>query len=305
MTRRIVALVSALVASLLGHLALWGGGGVLAQEAAQYARRGPNVVAVLVLVLGLLLIAAAIATVAISAAGVIALGIIHIVVSLLTVLSPADASGGSVSPIFGIFAFVYRTSQSVSDGLYLYFPTGFGLLTGVIFLVVGLAALARTGASSTQARVVSVVVAVVVGFFALAAAVSGGFRLYASQLQLLSGLDALGLVLLIAATIALAIAVLTVRWSSAGVLVLGAATIVLTIALFGLFTTSTLPGFVMSVSRELGQGLANALPDGNLALVGVLLVVGGLAVRWRALRRPRATDPAPVADADVTPAASV
>jgi hypothetical protein len=97
----------------------------------------------------------------------------------------------------------------------------------------------------------------------------------------LSGIEPLGLFLLAAGSVLVALAVSAGRWSSAGALVAGG---VATLA--GLVALAA-PG---PVSRaifawpELRRSLEVAGPSGALLLIGLLLVIAGLAVRVRARR---------------------
>jgi hypothetical protein len=238
-------------------------------------------VAVVLVVAGILLILAALATIAVGSLGAIVIGVLQVVFSLMLLLMPISLRGGGFSPAFDVMIAVRSFNREISDGMFYYVPTGMALVTGVIFLVAGLVAHARrTVTPSIAARIVSGLVGLV-AVLGVALALAGGSRLYVNQLVRLNGMDPLGLVLLLAGSVLLAAAVLAARWSSAGALVAGAI-----VGVVGLIPIAS-PIAVFSVGEvweELRRGLDIAGASATLLLIGLLLVIAGLAARVRARR---------------------
>jgi hypothetical protein len=157
----------------------------------------------------------------------------------------------------------------------------------VIFLFAGLAANARrTGTPTIRARVLSGLSGLA-GALGVLLALAGGGRLYVSQIVTIRGLDLPGFLLLLGGAVLLAVAVLSARWSSAGALVAGAI-----VTITGLVTLASPLALSFAVGwRDLGRGLEIAGPSGTLLLIGLLLVVAGLAVRVRARRAAEIQEP--------------
>jgi hypothetical protein len=87
-----------------------------------------------------------------------------------------------------------------------------------------------------------------------------------------------------------------VRWSSAGVIVLGVVTIVA--ALLWSLVSRELSAALSGISRDLATAVSYVGANGLLALVGVVLVAVGVGASLRARRATRAAEqssaPAPV-----------
>ena len=283
MTGRVFSLI-ALPLALAGHLLFWPGSALLLRSTQQF-RGAVDLGALVLTVAGILLIAAAVATVAIGSLGAIVLGAVQIVFSLTLHLVPIDLRSDAFSPAFELMNAVRGASTEVGDGMFLYFPPGGGLIIGAVLLAAGLATDVRRAVPSSTARLVSGI-AGVVGLLGLALALAGGAITYIRLLVMLAGADALGLAMLYAGTVLVAAAVYATRWSSAGAVVLGAATTL--VALVGLAAPVALLG--AAPTAELRRALEIALPSGLLLLIGFVALVAGLAVRYRASRAA----PAPV-----------
>lgn len=163
MTGRLVSLI-ALPLSLVGHALFWLGSDRLLFGARVLAPAElGDVVAVSA---GILLIAAAVATLAIGSLGVIVIGGVQILFSLLLFLVPFGVRGG-FSPAFEIMNAVRSAHAALGDGLYAYVPTGFAFVTGVVMLVAGLVARARRRTAPIEMRVGAGLVGVlaVIGVF--------------------------------------------------------------------------------------------------------------------------------------------
>jgi hypothetical protein len=293
MSGRLVSLI-AIPLSLIGHLLFWFGSARL--FAGSRVLVPPEIGDVVAVSSGILLIAAAVATVAIGSLGVIVIGSIQILFSLMLFFVPFSVRGG-FSPAFEIMHAVRSAGVEVGDGLFFYVPTGIAFLTGTIMLVAGLVARARARQASIEVRIGAGVVGVlaVVGLFM---AVAGGARLYTRLLVMFGGLDQLGLIVLLVGSLLVGAAVLIGRWTSAAALVAGAVTAV--VGLVGLGSPSTL--FAASADwPELRRGLEIAGPSGSLLLVGVLLVIAGLALRVRARREAAAPSAGPALSAEEPP----
>jgi hypothetical protein len=285
MTGRLVSLI-AVPLSLIGHILFWMGSVQLLAGAAVAAPvEFPDVVAVSA---GILLIAAAVATVAIGSPGVIVIGAAQLVFSLMLFVFPLSARGG-FSPAFEIMSAVRASSAEIGDGLFLYVPTGFAFVTGVIMVVSGLVARARTRPAPIEVRV-GAGVAGVLGVIGVLMAVAGGARLYTRLMVTFDGLDQLGLIVLVVGSVLVGAAVLIGRWTSTASLVAGGVTTVA--GLVGLASPSVVRAAAADWP-ELRRGLEIAGPSGSLLLVGVLLVVAGLALRVRGRREAAVHNPPP------------
>ncbi len=276
MTGRLVSLI-AIPLSLIGHVLFWMGSAQLLFGARVPAPAEFGDVAAVSA--GILLIAAAVATVAIGSAGVILAGGVQLAFSLMLFLIPFSVTGG-FSPAFEIMSAVRSASAEVGDGLSTYVPTGIAFLTGTLMLVAGLVARSRRRQAPVEVRAGAGLVGLlaVVGVLM---AVAGGARLYTRLLVTFSGLDQLGLIVLVVGSVLVGAAVLVGRWTSAAALVSGA--VVAVAGLVGLASPSTV---ILAAADwpELRRGLEIAGPSGSLLLVGVLLVVAGLALRVRGRR---------------------
>jgi hypothetical protein len=286
MTGRVVSLV-AIPLSLIGHVLFWIGSAGLLLGSGRGAAAEPG--AVLAVSAGILLIAAAVATVAIGSAGVIVIGAAQLLFSLVLFLAPFSLRGG-FSPAFEVMNAVRSVGVEIGDGLYLYVPTGFAFLTGVIMLVAGLVARRRLRPPPIELRI-GAAVAGVLAVVGVMMAVAGGMRLYTRLMVTFAGLDQFGLIVLMVGSVLAGAAVLIGRWTSTAALVSGTVTTV--IGLVGLASPSTV--FLAAADwPDLRRGLEIAAPSGLLLLVGVLLVVAGLALRVRARRdagSPTSTGP--------------
>ena len=287
MTRRILAIVIAFVFSIAGHLLVYVGGTDLLMRSQQFAAGPGNPLAVIGVIIGLILIAIAALTIAVSSAGVIALGALHVVFGLLTVLLPIGFE--LRPPTFQLTLLLRDLNMGMGDGMLANFILGPGFMTGVILLVAGLAARGRTMRANPLAILVSIAVSIL-GFIGIFVAITGGSYIYRAMLQQLSGrVDAVGVGLLLLGSVLLAATVFTVRWSSAGVILLGA--VIIVAALLWSLLSRELFGALVGISRDLANALVYVGGSGLLALVGVVLVAVGVGASVRARRAARAVEP--------------
>ena len=276
MARVILSIVTALAATVLGYGALWNGGAVLLRGASRGGGADLDAVALLMAGAGLVLLVSAVLSLVLSPVGVITVGAIHLLVGLLSVLIPS-------SPFIRLFAQGLGPKSAIGDGLLFSVSTGVGLLAGIIFLVTGLATLTRRSQKpGALARAASVVVAIVAGLMGILLALIGGGSVYTTLLiEARPGLEVTGLVLVLVGAILVGLAVLTLRWSSLGSAVLG-----LVVTAVGIAQPSQLASITNGVSRELTVAIQFACPNGNLALIGMLLLAAALGTllrsrRWR------------------------
>ncbi|WP_309615676.1 hypothetical protein [Salinibacterium sp.] len=279
MVRIMLSVVIAFAATALGYVALWNGGAVLLRDASNGGGADLSLVALLMAGGGLVLLATAMLSLALSPVGVITVGAIHLTVGLLSVLIPS-------SPFIPLFAQGFGADSAIGYGLLFSVSTGIGLLAGIIFLVTGLAALTRRAQKpGALARAASVIVAIVAGAMGILLAFIGGGSVHTTLiLEARPGLEVTGVVLVLVGTILVGLAALTLRWSSLGAAVLGV--LVTAMGIVGIAQPSQLASITQGVSRELTVAIQFACPNGNLALIGMLLLAAALGTllrsrRWR------------------------
>lgn len=297
MARRLLSIVIALVATVLGYLAAWTGGVSLANEANSF-RGGFNAGWLLLVLLGLLLLAVAALTVAISSAGVILVGAIHLAFGVLAFALPMTGLDGGFSPAYMLMQSLFSTFGPLGGGLFFSVPTGFGMLVGVVTLLGGLAARSRVARAGTTSRVVSGIVALVIAVPAVLLLLVGGGDSYRRAVVMFQPATPLDLVAIVAGLILVAVVVLSVRWSSTGLVLLG----VIVSALGAVFLLATVPVAVMAngLSQELAAGIQSAGATGNVLIAGVVMLGVAIGVRVRARRAVLAKPTADVqADASV------
>ena len=289
MIHRILSLVVAVVASVLGYLALWSGGTTLALAASSYnsgGRLDPGALALVAL--GVLLIAVAGMTVVFSSLGVIVVGAVHVLVGFVSILSPFEALRGPLPLPYQLINQVFDANSPVNFGFYASVPTGAGIAVGTVLLVAGIAARGRTARVSQFGRILSPILSVILGGVGVLIIVGQGAVVYASQLQRGSWRVDFGVVgAIVLATVLLAVAAFTLRWSSVGVFALGA--IVAVFGLATLFQPNAVRAALTPVSQDLATGFGMWSGSGNFALLGIVLLAVGFAVRVRARRRLSAT----------------
>lgn len=284
MTARLFSLV-AIPLSVVGHLLFWAGSAQLLR-ATQQLVPGVDAAAVALTLGGVLVTAAAIATVAIGSLGAYIVGGLHLVFSLLLHLVPFDPLHGGFSPAFSLMNAMRGAGVEINDGMFFYVPPGAAAVTGIVFVAAALAADRRpSGQPVISTRIVSGL-AGVLGVFGLVLAMAGGARVYFTLLVTIVGPTPLDLLMLYAGVLLVGVAVAASRWSAVGALVFGA--VVTVVGLIGLAAPRMLP-LAGGGWREFGSGLGIFAPSGQLLLIGVLAIVAGLAVRVRARRAAKIT----------------
>jgi hypothetical protein len=275
MTSRLFSLI-AVPLVLVGHLLFWGSSATLI--AGVQRGSGVDAGAVGLAGIGIVLILGSIGTVAIGSLGAYIVGGVQLLFSLVLHLVPFDPLHGGFSPAVELMNGVRSASTSLSDGLFFYFSPGAGAVIGAIFVGAGLAAEWRTATHPAGVtRVISALTAVV-GLLGLALALIGGGAVYIGQLITLAGPRALDLVMLYGGVVLVGASLLAARWSSAGPILAGAVTSVLAVVVLAS------PRVLLGLPAAARRGAEIAGPSAILLLIGLLLVMAGLAVRVRARR---------------------
>jgi hypothetical protein len=217
--RTVISLIVALVASLLGTVVLWYGGGHAVYEFGRFGAEGAGLYP-LVAGLGCVLLAGAAVTVRWSRVGVIAAGSVHGLFSLLGVLVPFRPMDGVSSPTTQLLGMLFDLDPALGTGGYYFVAFGGGLLIG--FALLGVGVLARRGRPTVLARVLSAVA----GVLALGAAgwtFATGGDFYRQTFQILNWDAVVAITLVVAALIFGALIALSGRsaiggWIAGGVL---------------------------------------------------------------------------------------
>ena len=282
MTRRLLSL-AAIPLSLLGHLILWPNSVMLLRLL--QLRGDVDVLALLLVIVGIAIILTAVATLSIGSLGLGIVGCVQLLFSLGFHLLPFDFRAESFTPSFDIMNAVRGLSMEVSDGMFSYFPPGIGAIVGGIMLGAALGAARRrvpdpVDGGATRDRVVTGL-AGIIGLLGIVLALAGGAGAYVRQLVTLQGAQPLDLVMLYGGVLLIGAVAYAVRWSSAGVVVAGVATAVA--GLVGLAVPIVVIGAV-SGWQLLGRGVEIAAPSGLLLLIGLVLLAAGGASRLRARR---------------------
>lgn len=299
MARGLLSILIALVATVLGYLAAWTGGVNLANEANSF-RGGLNAGWLALVLLGLLLLAVAALTVAISSAGVIVVGAIHLAFGVLAFALPITGLTGGFAPAYTLMQSVFSLSEPLGGGLFFSVPTGFGMLVGVVLLVGGIAARSRVARAGATSRLVTGVIGLVLAVPALLLLLVGGGDSYRHAAIMFQPASPLDLLAIVAGLLLVAVVVISVRWSSTGLVLLG----VIVSVLGAVFLVASGPsvGMVNGVSQELAAGIQSAGASGNVLIAGVVMLAVALGVRIRARRSASGE---PVDPADVPTTASV
>ncbi len=287
MVARIVSLVVALPAFVVGHLLLfWGGGQVLESRSLGGTLEIGEVVSISVLLGGAVLIGGALITAAWSSLGAILLGVLQTIVGLASVFAVFDYRSDDPNPLADALTAVSRVERSSGTGALIGLVSGIVLLTGILFLVVGLVARSRRRSEAllgpAPARVVSVVVALLGLVPGVLLVLVGGYGNYRTQLQELRGeLDPMSLGLLGAGILVIALVVLGIRWSSLGVglvgLLITGAGVLLLVAPF--LVARGLADVDEPMLRAIVVAVTYFGSTGYVALIGLLLFFGAVAAR--------------------------
>lgn len=282
MIRRVVSLIVTLLASSIGYFCLWSGGIELMRIAGTYgAQKSPDTGAILLVLLGMAMLALASITVAFSSLGVIIVGIAHIVIGLISVLSPMQSNLGDAPLTYQWANSLFGRNEVILYGFYAAVPTGVVLVVGIILLVAGLTARRRRVQPQGTARMVSVLVAVFLGFGGLLLVLTQGAIIYIAQLRRISwDVDMVVVGLLILGVLLVAAATASMYWSSCGAVMFGV--ILIVYQLIALFQSRPIGiAELSSISRELGQTVEMWSMNGNIGLVGIVIFAAAIGSRIR------------------------
>ncbi len=277
--RALISLLVAAIASIAGTLLLWYGGGNVVYSYGQYfgtepARTAPFLLA---LAAGALLLGVAAFSIRWSSVGVLVVGAIHVLFSLLVFLVPyAPLRSGMVSPAIQLLDLLRVGDPGLYGGAYYVVSYGGELLIGTAML--GVAAMARRSAGSGL-RIASAVGGVLaLGAFAGTVGAGGDFYAHAFRYldwQLVPGLLTVLAALAFGALLAPSGAAPIGAWVAGGVLtVLG--------VLLALATPGTLAGLPPAVADTVSAVAWSGLLLGvGVSVLGLAL---GVTLRRRAAR---------------------
>src|SRR5689334_12986865 len=253
--RAVLSLIVAIVTTVVGEALLWGGGTALTRGALEAARfDGRTALPAVIALVGILLVAVAMLTAGWSSLGVIVVGAIHLI---------AGAAALLVSPAiyYAVLRPLHQADQGVATGVDYAAATGMLLMTGVVLFVGGIAVAARRARSGAAGRVVSLILAFVLGVGLLPVLAIGGSRVVQAVLLRLSAVvELFGALLVLAAAVLLVVVVATVRWSSLGALVLGA---LLALAGFAALFVPRAVAPVSALDPQLGRGAGYLVGTGQ------------------------------------------
>jgi hypothetical protein len=279
--RALVSLVIAVVLSIAGQLLVGGGGWTMHRLAGQAREQTSAAVLPGVLLgLGVLCLAGAMLTIVWSSVGVVIIGLVQTLTGIGIIVLPAAIWAGTLTS-------AERLSRPVGDGLFAWWVGGLGLVVGLVFLVGGMAAAGRRARSTATGRVVTVVLSLVLGAAVVLLVGLGAARLIESAQQRSGGIELIGVLFVLGAAVLIVIVVAGVRFSSLGAIVLG----ILLAGLGGALVWAPLLVLrPLSANRGLTDGLRHAGDGGGYLVLGVLVLVAGIAGIVRA-RRKRAAEP--------------
>ncbi|MFM9876657.1 MAG: hypothetical protein ACKVOG_02245 [Rhodoglobus sp.] len=267
MNRRLLSLV-ALPLALVGQVVI-ASAGTRAYRAVSETGQSPlsDPISLVVLVLGILVLAAAVATVGLSSLGVLIVGAVGVMLGLLAL---------AVAP--GSFGAPFRSLDfALASGIDLTFATGGPIVTGVTLVAGGLAArLARSG-GGTAVRAIVAVAAVIAGGAGVVMSAIGGAGLARSLGAFVRGPAPVDVALVVGGALLLGIAAATLRWSTLGAGVLGG--LLLVVGLWLLIAPAPVSAFFGNVA--LGLALSIPISTGVIAAIGAVFVALGLSTRWR------------------------
>lgn len=286
MTRRVLSIAIAVVATALGYAAAWTGGTTIAQYA-QMGRPLEDFLAVPLLVLGAVLLAVGALSVWLSSAGVLVVGAIHVLVGILCLVFPPTGLREGFAPIHQLLASLSDLSREISYGAFYAVPTGWGLLTGAALIAVGLGVRLRRTPSTTTNRMIAIGAAVVLGVPGALLVLGGGGMVFRSTVVTLQPPTVFALLGVLIGTVLVAAAAYLARWSSAGVIVLGGLLVVAGI-LF-MVANGPIAGALLRISDPLALGIGAAGATGNVLLAGVVIAAAGVGAKLRADRALRAS----------------
>ncbi len=280
--RRILSVVIAVAASLVGHVVLWISAATCFIAFQRFLQ--PEIGAMVGVVVGVIIIGIAMLTVAISSAGVLLVGAVQIVSGLAGVLL-TPSLGGGFAPMVQLSGLLRSINAELSYGFDYSVLTGICLITGVTFVAAGLVGrMPRRSGPAQGVGILAAVIAVVVGLIGVVLAIGAGFVTFRRGFVFLDGPDPVAVLLLVLGVLLVGVAVVSARWSPYGVVVLGVLVLVLGIA--AVFTRFVVAMPLLPVAQP---GIDTAAILGNVQQIGVLLAAAGVGLWLRARRVPAAS----------------
>ncbi|MBI5160681.1 MAG: hypothetical protein HY996_04600 [Micrococcales bacterium] len=277
--RRLLCFVVAFAAGIGGHAVVY------TAAASSTARFDPDaplrlLPAGLVVLLGALLAAIALATAAWSALGVTLLAVVEMLVGTAGIVVPLTGAGGLKALIRSADGVGDATSAAIGTSLLFAATSGLLLIEGILSFVIALTLRARRIGwveRPVAARVTSSIVAMLCFPPLVLGLLHAGFQQYrAHVLENSTRLDAeglLGLVVLMFGSLVLIVLALGTRWSGLGAILTG---LVLTAG----GAVAALPGVLALVPVRLPAAIdltiGRQLAFGGIAAIGLLLLFGGI-----------------------------
>lgn len=283
--RTVISVVVALVASIVGTLLLWYGGGHTVDALGGFDGFGPAGAGLspLLAALGCALLALAALSVRWSRWGVIVAGALHVLSSLLAVLLPVSPGDGIVSPTIRVLNALVGVDPALATGGYYFVAFGGGLLIGVALLGVGLAA--RRTRPAGLARALSAVGGVL-ALLAAAWTFATGGDVYRRTFQMLEA-DAALTATFVGAALLFGAAIAPSGRSASGTWIAGGA-----LALSGLILLAIDPVAYLGLPSEVVAVVPVLGWSGTILAVGATLLGLALGITLRPDAAPAGPDAA-------------
>lgn len=255
----------------------WGSGQALRLHSTMYGFSGAWLGVMLIGVLGAVIVGLAGLASRLSPAGLLVVGVVHVVASVAFTLMPLTGSL-RMNPLFDLAIAIRRLSASLSDGLVMLMATGTGMVLGAWMIGLGLSR-GRSRVAGGGGSGVSVVLGVATAGLAIGTLLAGGWT-YLQVFIYLSPSIASVLVGLLCA-VGLAICLAAMANPRLGGLLAAA---VLVVAGLSVASPAVLLG--SGLPRPLVNGMLNTVASGGLLSCGIAVGVLCLTVRAAAPAKP-------------------
>jgi hypothetical protein len=267
--RPFLSLLVASVATALGLSALLIAG---QRHARGLAVMSPDAGADLLMLVGVLILGAAAASLVVHWVGALLVGAVHLLLGGLAVLIPISGPlSGAYNPTWEICRMLRDLDPSLGDGTTVFFYSGAALALGAFLVGAALGVRSRwdSPAAGSSAVVISSVVGGVVLVVALVLLATAGEEFVTNLIVMLRYQFPLAIGLAAVALLA-GVGGLTLRWSSAGVILVGV--VALVGGLVAIFAGTVLP-YEFLRPRIIAYGF--------LAALGISFLAAGIAARLR------------------------
>jgi hypothetical protein len=241
------------------------------------ARLSPDVGSDVLMVVGVLILGAATASLAVHWVGALVVGAVHLLLGGLAVLIPISGPlSGAYNPTWEIGGMLRDLDPSLGDGSTVFFYSGAALVLGAFLVGAALGVRSRWDSppAGATAVVISSVVGAVVLLVALVLLATAGEQFVTNLLVMLRYEFPLAIAVAAVALLA-GIGGLTLRWSSAGVILIGVAALV--VGVVAIFAGTVLP-FELVRPKVVAYGFLPAL--------GISFLAAGIAARLRTPTAP-------------------